>query len=273
MKDMMKDMTDIQQWLAAARDGALAPDELALVQTHLAECRDCAAHQAAAGELGIMLHDITYYQAPPQLAGRIRAALQEAIEVERAPMPAEPAPSAKIIRFPRAYRWATSIAAAAACLMLAWNVSLQMQSPDASPMLEQVVDDHVRSLMADHLMDVASSSQHTVKPWFSGKLDVAPPVEDFADQGFALLGGRLDYLGGRVVPALVYRHNEHIINMFVLPDGAGDTAPRHMAARGYAALTWAKGGLTYWAVCDMSPAELEKLASLTIAAPDSAAIE
>jgi anti-sigma factor RsiW len=269
----MNDIADLEEWLAAARDGALTPEEVSVVQAHLADCRECAAHDAAAGELGMMLNEITYYQAPPQLAGRIRAAVQEAIESEQAPPVEQPAPSAKILRFPRAYRWATSIAAAAACVMLTWNVALQMQSPEASGMLAQVVDDHVRSLMADHLMDVASSNQHTVKPWFNGKLDVAPPVEDFADKGFALLGGRLDYLAGRVVPALVYRHNEHIINMFMLADGGSDAAPKHLAARGYAALTWTKAGLTYWAVCDMSPTELERLASLTIAAPEQTAVE
>ena len=122
-------------------------------------------------------------------------------------------------------------------------------------------------------MDVASSDQHTVKPWFTGKLDMAPPVGDFAEQGFTLVGGRLDYLAGRAVPALVYRHNEHIINMFMLPDETGDDRRRSMELRGYALLTWKKAGLAYWAVCDMTPVELEKLASLVDGAGRTVAAE
>lgn len=220
-----------------------------------------------------MLHNITYYKAPPYLAVRIRAALPETIGYEESPPAEQPVSGAKIIPFPRAYRWATSIATAAACLMLTWNIALQMQRVDTVGLPDQVVDDHVRSLMAGHLIDVASSDQHTVKPWFTGKLDVAPSVGDFADRGFALVGGRLDYLSGRAVPALVYRHNEHIINMFVLPDSGNDAAPRHMALRGYALLNWTKAGLAYWAVCDMDAPELERLASLVITAPDLTATE
>jgi anti-sigma factor RsiW len=105
-----------------------------------------------------------------------------------------------------------------------------------------------------------------VKPWFNGKLDLAPPVGDFPAQGFTLVGGRLDYLGGRQAAALVYRHNEHLINLFILPGGGSERAPQHLTVRGYALLSWAKGGLDYWAVSDINPPELDKLPPLVASA-------
>ena len=115
----------------------------------------------------------------------------------------------------------------------------------------------LRSLLADHLTDVASSDKHTVKPWFAGRTDVAPPGVDLAAQGFPLVGGRLDLIQGKPVPALVYRAGKHVINLFVLPaqpNALGETASR----RGYTLRHWSKGDLGYWAVSDASPDEFSK---------------
>jgi anti-sigma factor RsiW len=109
--------------------------------------------------------------------------------------------------------------------------------------------------MASHLTDVGSSDQHTVKPWFDGKLDFAPPLEDLADAGFPLLGGRLDYIGGRPVAALVYGRRRHTINLFLWPR-EGTRAPQPLTRQGYHALHGVAGGVEYWAVSDASAADL-----------------
>jgi len=113
----------------------------------------------------------------------------------------------------------------------------------------QFVASHVRSLLADHLTDVASADRHSVKPWFAGKLDFAPPVIDLARDGFPLVGGRLDYIDGRVVAALVYRRQNHLINLFIAP-GAG-TAPTSTVQDGYQVMRWSSRGLSYASVSDL----------------------
>jgi anti-sigma factor RsiW len=128
----------------------------------------------------------------------------------------------------------------------------------ASPALQdQLIADHVRSLQADHLMDVATSDRHTVKPWFNGKIDFAPVVPELAPQGFPLAGGRLDYADGREVAAIVYRRNAHVINLFVMPasEHAGLRAPA--ARSSYSVVHWKQAGLAYWAVSDMERGDVE----------------
>jgi anti-sigma factor RsiW len=132
---------------------------------------------------------------------------------------------------------------------------------ESDQLMGEAVSSHVRSLMADHLTDVSSSDQHTVKPWFNGKLDFAPNVKDFAAQGCPLVGGRLDYLGGRPVAALVYRHNKHFINVFVWPAGnaaTGRSGVEHR--RGYAIMTREAEGLRYCLVSDLNQQELVEFA-------------
>lgn len=125
----------------------------------------------------------------------------------------------------------------------------------------ELTGNHVRALMANHLTDVASSDQHTVKPWFQGKLDYSPPVQDLTAQGFPLVGGRLDYLSGRAVAALIYRRHDHLINVFVWPD-SGNSQRTLSARQGYSVFHWRSNGMQYWAVSDLNPAELQTLAGL-----------
>jgi anti-sigma factor RsiW len=129
--------------------------------------------------------------------------------------------------------------------------------------VQEVVSGHVRSLMVDHLSDVASTDQHTVKPWFEGKLDFAPLVKDFAKEGFPLIGGRLDYIDNRSVAALIYRRNQHLINLYewpVLP--SRESSPRFLTRRGYQIFTWQANGMSYWMISDLNGSELQQLTKL-----------
>jgi anti-sigma factor RsiW len=127
-----------------------------------------------------------------------------------------------------------------------------------SGVVAALVDDHVRSLQPGHLTDVISTDKHTVKPWFDGKLDFAPPVKDLAAQGYPLVGGRLDYLGGRPVAALAYQHGKHPINLYVWPERGGADAPADTTRDGYNVLHWSADGMALWAVSDLERDELQE---------------
>jgi len=161
------------------------------------------------------------------------------------------------------------VAALAAAFVLvavtSWNLGrLQPGGGDEERIIRDVAAAHVRSLMVEgHLNDVASTDQHTVKPWFEGKLDFAPVVADFAASGFALIGGRLDYLDGRPAAALTYRHRLHVVNLFEWPAGASaDRAPAALARHGYALVHWRRAGIEYWAVSDIASEDLLAFARL-----------
>jgi len=168
-------------------------------------------------------------------------------------------------------RWfiaATAIAATLLCVsatVLIWVAILRSGGATAGPDLvaHEVVSSHIRSLMAQHLTDVPSSDRHTVKPWFAGKLPFSLTVPDFPQEGFALEGGRLDYVNGRTVAALVYRRRQHVINLFVWPSGESSAAPSTTSRRGFQMVHGAAGGMAYWAISDLNAAELTQFAQLT----------
>ena len=198
----------------------------------------------------LVARDATYYKAPEHLRTRIRAHLAEqARERDR----------------PRFWRWAGHGLGFALTAALTWNAALlTAQSNPEERLAGEVMSAHVRSLLADsHLNDVVSTDQHTVKPWFQGRLDFAPVVTDLAASGYALDGGRLDYLNGRPVAAITYRHRLHVVNLFEWPAaGAADTKPALQVRNGYSVVHWTRGGLEYWAVSDAAGADILQFAHL-----------
>jgi len=196
-----------------------------------------------------------YHQAPDALRQRMAAL-------------ASPPPTAPARRWlswrPLAGSLAGSLALAAV-MTLALHFALLRPSAD-DRLLDEVVASHVRSTLGEHLVDVASSDHHTVKPWLSSRLDFSPPVHELPLPGSVFVGGRLDYLDGRPVAALVYRQGQHLVNAFVWRDSGGDSAPRFVAERGYQAAHWSRAGMAHWVISDLDPHEFRKV----VAAIDAA---
>ena len=232
----------------------IASDE---VSRHLESCPSCAAEFARLKQLGETLRrDLEYHRAPELLRARVQRDLRAAVRRDEAPL-------SRMTGQP--WRW---VSAAAAVVVLAGGVWLVGSLPlmtmrDAA--VREAVASHVRSLMASHLTDVASTDQHTVKPWFAGKLDFSPPVTDFAAAGYSLAGGRLDYLQGRTVAALVYQRRKHIINVFVWPDGH-DEALRAATQQGFHVVLEKHAGMAYCLVSDLNQDELAAFARMVTAA-------
>lgn len=220
------------------------------MERHFRECRACAGAYQRLGQMRSSMN-IPNFPAPEGLETRIRFQLRQAGGVKQS------APA--VWKFP--WHWA---AAAAALVIIAagtWRVMRTGERRDADIVAQEVVAGHVRSLMASHLTDVLSSDRHTVKPWFNGKLDFSPDVAGFADSGFTLVGGRLDYLEGRPVAALVFQRRQHLINLFTWPaPHQPDTSVEETERQGYHLLHWTRGQMTYWAVSDLNAAELRELA-------------
>jgi anti-sigma factor RsiW len=174
-------------------------------------------------------------------------------------------PSEKSAQNRRTWNWSFAAIAAALifCAVLTWKLLPTSAPNNSTAIADEAIADHIRALMPGHLSDVESTDQHTVKPWFDGKLDFAPPVENFATQGFPLIGGRLDYLDQHPAAALVYQRRKHFISVFLLPaTGQPDRAESQTTERGYNVISWTRGAMTYWLVSDLNPAELEELAKL-----------
>jgi anti-sigma factor RsiW len=161
--------------------------------------------------------------------------------------------------------WLGAAATVVAVLGGAWLFTSHQLAGGFASMEGEVVSSHVRSLMASHLMDVVSTDQHTVKPWFNGKLDFSPPVTDLAASGYPLIGGRLDYLRGRAVAALVYQRRKHFINVFTWPDeGVADSEASPRTHQGYHVVHETHGGMAYWIVSDLNPEELSAFARMLV---------
>jgi anti-sigma factor RsiW len=249
-------------------DGQLDPITNQAIEQHLRECHDCDQAYKTHGSLIRAIGNATpYYKAPAELRERIQSSLRDEIaelptrNVARDTQPLFPRrqPRPRAILWETSWNWLALAAAIIFAAIIALTLVPRLQRPEADQFLAtQLIASHVRSLMANHLTDVASSDQHTVKPWLDAKLDFAPPVVDLSQQGFPLVGGRLDYLDNRPVAALIYQRRRHFINLFVWP-AASDSAKttKAITRQGYQLLHWADPDFNYWAVSDVNANDLQ----------------
>ena len=243
--------------LDAYVDGEMAETERTVLRDHLAGCADCGPEAAALQRLRDEIRQAApVYRAPPALRSQIRFALRREAAASGAPT----------LRASSWLAYATSILLAVAVGSGGTFLALGERQEDR--VASEVIDSHLRSLLGTHLTDVASSDQHTVKPWFAGRSDVSPPVVDLSTEGFPLVGGRLDLIEGKPVPALVYKRREHVINVFVLPANRVDLGET-LTRRGYSLRHWDEGDLSFWAVTDAAPTELTEFEHLFRAATKS----
>ena len=258
------DCTECRALASAYVDGELTADEKAAFERHIDTCADCQAAAVNTRRLSAAVRSgAERFAAPAHLRARI---LRE------------------IGRGPRRSFWGDlrmfgigwNPVALAASLLLAVASTAAVTgtyfgaADHEAALAREVVAGQIRSLMAAHLTDVTSSDQHTVKPWFNGKLDFSPPVVDLAAAGFPLVGGRLDYVDHRPVAALVYRRREHVINLFIWPE-AGDKPLRLDSQQGYNVAYYKSGGMEYWAVSDLGQAELKEFVAHLMSAKETPA--
>jgi anti-sigma factor RsiW len=243
---------EIEKLIHGYVDGELELTKNLEIDEHLEECPACArAHAQLQAVRTAIKENAPYYPTPPFLQKRIQATVRHASK------PGLPLS----VRHWRLF----SVAAAAAFLLIAgWGLARWAARSDEPALIQELLASHVRSqMLPGHEVDIASANQHVVKPWFDGKLDFSPSVKDFKEQGFPLVGGRLDYLDGRPVAALVYRRRAHVINLFIWPSTPGsEAASGALSRQGYHLVHWTQGGMNYWAVSNLNEAELQDFAHL-----------
>ena len=227
--------------LHALIDGELDAGHAREVETHVAACPRCAAALTAYRQMSRAVAGAGLrYTAPPALRQRIEAALPQPRVTSRRDLL-------------KGFAMGSAVSALAATGL----VAVVLRGDDEQRILSDVVSAHLRSLQAGHLTDVVSTDQHTVKPWFNGRLDVAPPVIDLTAQGFTLVGGRLDYVDARAIGAVVYRRRQHVINLFVSQTATTERQPARIETiQGFNIRHWGDRGMNYWAVSDIGADEL-----------------
>ena len=262
-----------QRFVPGYLDGELDLSRTIEMETHLQTCGECAGELERLQALRAALQrGALACAAPAGLRERIQSSLSAPTPGET-PKRASGWPAMQFLRPLLLLRWAGAFAVLALCAVTAWQLLPGLRGTTNDQRLAaEVFASHVRSLEANHLMDVASTDQHTVKPWFDGKLDFSPPVEDLASDGFPLVGGRLDYLEGRQVAALVYQRRKHFINVFVWPGAPGSSSIQIIEPRqGYNMMRWSRGGFQFWAISDVNAQDLADFVRLLQAriAPES----
>ena len=240
---------EVEGLLGAFQDRELEPAVSTSVLDHVAACADCRRRLANLESIGRMVRRAPYYQAPEALRARL------------------PRSRARSTATSHLLRWAAAavvvVSLTGSIVFVRWSTRTARTVDAVDAVAQEVVSSHVRALMGTHLFDVRSTDQHTVKPWFLGKLDFSPPVTDLAHAGFPLTGGRLDYLAGRPVAALVYTRGQHTINVFVWPEASDAVrSPDGRAIRGFHVRHWTHAGMSYWAVSDVNDADLDQFVQL-----------
>jgi len=259
---------EIKNLMDAYLDGELDPITSQKVEQHLRDCPKCEqAYEMETAMARAISRAAPYYKAPPELRERIQVSLRETIGAttnRRAagdgPLPVRrPEAVQRAVFFDMPWNWLALAAAIVLAAIVASSFLPRIRPPASDQFLAtELIASHVRSLMADHLTDVASSDQHTVKPWLDVKLDFAAPVVDLSGDGFPLIGGRLDYLDNRPVAALVYGRRKHFINLFVWPAVSDEAkAAKTITREGYQLLHWADSDFNYWAVSDVNISDLQ----------------
>ena len=245
----MSEHENIRELLHAYVDGELDLANARQTERHLESCADCRGTERAIRELrSALTSDAPAYLAPAHLRKNVRAALRREAKSDRQTL-------SPWLMF--------ATGAAFAAVILGFALFQTTRATRTNAIVDQVVANHVRSLLAAQLVDVVSSNQHTVKPWFDGKIDFAPEVRDLSANGFPLVGGRLDYLDGKTVAALVYQRNKHPINLFITPEPTSrNTSLTVMSRRGYNVFSWTNNGMKYWAVSDLNEGELSEFTEL-----------
>ena len=241
---------EAQDLLDGYLDGELDLVRSLELEQHLQACGSCSQAYRNHQTLRSAIRTGSLYFTPPvHLQTRVRSALRGASRAAGRP-------------HIWSWRWLSIAASLAFVALMLWRLVPALPGFSTDDLLTQeLIAGHVRSLMVSHLTDVPSSDQHTVKPWFEGKLDFSPLVADTTEQGFPLIGGRLDYIGNRPVAALVYRYQQHVINLFIWPSTQqGDVGESTLTRQGFQLIHWAKAGMSYWAVSDLNARQLHEFA-------------
>jgi anti-sigma factor (TIGR02949 family) len=250
---------DAMDRLSPFLDDELDPVASREVARHLESCPDCAAAFERQRKLGETLRrDLEYHRAPDLLRARVVRDTRAALRRD----------GARLRPATQPWRWLSVAAALIAVVGGTWMVATLPRDRGDDAIAREAVAGHIRSLMANHLTDVTSTDQHTVKPWFAGKVDFSPPVTDFAAAGYPLVGGRLDYLQGHPVAALVYLRHKHTINVFVWPvASAQEGITPATTHQGFHVIHGTHAGMAYWVVSDLNAEELASFARMFAGAP------
>jgi len=244
------DCAEIRDQIGALQDGELEPERAERVRQHVARCPECARRVAALEALHGRLADSAAAYAPSaELVPRIRTAVAwETREREERGRRVPP------------IAW-LALAAAAGIVVGALAVLQRGRTVRAEALAAELAGDQVRSLLPGRLVDVPTSDRHNVKPWFAGRLEFSPPVPDLSPEGFVLVGGRVEVLGGRKAAAIVYTRRLHVINVYVCP-AAGAPGEASLLENGFHIRHWTEGEMSFWAVSDLAPAELDPFVAL-----------
>jgi len=240
---------EARQLIECYSDGELDAARARDIEGHLEICAVCLKTLESQRSLHrVLVNPELYSRATGKVSRDVRSAVKRCATQQSRPAP-------------NWWRWlaiGSATVSIAAVLLIAQNISSRRDTLAA-----EITSSHVRSLLANHLTDVASEDRHTVKPWFTGKLDFAPPVKDLGDAGFVLIGGRMDYVHNRAVAALIYKHQQHVVNVFVWPCGnQPKITPQNFVRDGFNIVHWAGAQMDFWAISDLNRVELDKLQQL-----------